>query len=301
MIILPAAGTLVAGASAAAVVTVTVFGMELTSGPTQTYKKLFQGQLGSSPATIYTAPASTQVFIRSMSIVNTDTVSRTFQFCVNGTANANKISPLFTLLPGYTASYEDGMGWRFYNTIGEQSVRYGTFSLLQDYGIANSIAETMDRNICTETNTALLSTGRLSLQAIWLTADMRINSISFFSQTTAAGTPTNQIFGIYAITRQLLAQSVNDTTTAWGVNSIKTLALPSTLRIEYTGLHYVGIMVVATTVPSLKGNTATTGGQLHGQQPILNGTSNTGLTTSLPNPATVLTVATTSAWASVNE
>jgi len=168
------------------------------------------------------------------------------------------------------------------------------------YVLSGALYETFDRNLCNEVNTALLSSGRLSLQAIWLPAGTLISSISFHSATTAAGTPTNQLFGLYDINRNLLATSTNGTTGAWAANSLKTLALTSTFTTTYSGLHYLGIMVTATTVPTIKGNTGRTGGQLQAQAPSMGGTSNTGLTTALPATANAPGTVTTSFWGCVS-
>ena len=69
--------------------------------------------------------------------------------------------------------------------------------------------------------------------------------------------------------------------------------------VPTTGLYYLGYFITATTVPTLKGGTAKTGGQLNGTAPILFGTSSTGLTTTLPNPAAAITAGTASFWACV--
>jgi hypothetical protein len=93
---------------------------------------------------------------------------------------------------------------------------------------------------------------------------------------------------------------VNDTTTAWAANARKTLALTSTFTTTYSGLYYLGIMVAATTVPTIKGNTAKTGGQLGAGAPSLGGTSTTGLTTALPATAAAPGLVTTSFWGCVS-
>jgi hypothetical protein len=166
--------------------------------------------------------------------------------------------------------------------------------------LTGALYETVDRDLCDEVNTAVLSTGRLSLQAIYLPINTTITSISFWSATTAAGTPTNQLFGLYDINLNLLRSSANDTTTAWAANSKKTLALTSTFTTTYSGIHYLGIMVTATTVPTLKGNTAKIGGQLNAGAPSMGGTSTTGLTTALPATAAAPGTVTTSFWGCVN-
>lgn len=118
MITLAANDTIAGGASVASQVTCTIFGMEL-NGSTETYKVLDQRQLASSPATIYTATANGPTFVKSILVVNNDTVNRTFQLFRGGTAAANAITPAFTLLFGGCAVYEDGKGWQFYNASGQ--------------------------------------------------------------------------------------------------------------------------------------------------------------------------------------
>lgn len=111
MIILAPGNTLAADADMAANVTITVFGMELLAG-VETYKVLYQGQMAATPTVIYTAPASTQVFIRSISIVNIDsTASHTARLFVGGTSDANAITPIYKLAVNGVINYEDGQGW----------------------------------------------------------------------------------------------------------------------------------------------------------------------------------------------
>lgn len=300
MLTLAASNTIAGVASVASQMTCTIMGMEL-NGSTEVYKILDQRQLASSAATIYTAPTSTTSFIKSITIVNNDTAVCTFRLYINGTAASNAITPLYEVPAGGQAVYEDGMGWSVYTVNG---ILLSGAVPLNGYDVAMYVtgckAETFPRHLVPEINTALLSTGRLSLEAIAIRSGELLTSISFFSATTAAGTPTNQIFGLYDNTLALLRSSNNDTTTAWAANTRKTLSLTSTFTTTYTGLYYLGIMVTATTVPTIKGYTARTGGQLNAAAPSLGGTSNTGLTTALPNPANAPGTVTTSAWGCVN-
>lgn len=112
MLVLAAADTLAAGASAASQVTSTVFGMLLTAGPTETYQVLDQRQLASSPATIYTVAGSTTAFIKTITAINNDSTARTIQYFRGGTAAANAITPLMSIPAGGMAQYEDSQGWR---------------------------------------------------------------------------------------------------------------------------------------------------------------------------------------------
>ena len=302
MIILAAANTLAANADAASQITCTVFGMELVSSVTEVYKTLYQGQLAAVAATIYTAPASNEVNIKSIALVNNDAnASHQFKFFVNGTALVNGITNLRTIPAGGSANYEDGIGWQTFNNAGQLLTAGGvSLSPRPNYGVTGSKAETFDRHICDESNNAVLSTGRLSLQAIWLEAGTVINSISFYSGATALATGTNQLFGLYDGARNLLATTVNDGAAAWAANARKILALSAPYTVTSAGLYYLGIMVAATTVPTLKGQAAPTTSNLHGDAPIINGSSTTGLTTTLPNPAAAITVSTASAWGCVS-
>lgn len=120
MYTLAAADTLAGDADVASKVTCTIFGMEL-NGTTETYKVLYQGQLPATPTTVYTVPGSTQAFIRSITVVNTDgAASHTFQLFRGGTAASNAITANVTLGPGASSSYEDGLGWT------GSDVAYGT-------------------------------------------------------------------------------------------------------------------------------------------------------------------------------
>lgn len=118
MLTLAAADTLAAGGSVASQLTSTVFGMELTAGPTETYKVLDQRQLASSPATIYTVAGSTTAFVKTISVVNNDSSARTAQYFRGGTAAANAISPALAIPAGGMALYEDGTGWTVYDANG---------------------------------------------------------------------------------------------------------------------------------------------------------------------------------------
>lgn len=153
------------------------------------------------------------------------------------------------------------------------------------------LAATLDRRTVLSNALAALSTGRLSMSAIPLRAGMTITSIGVISGSTAAVAPTNQIFGLYDSSRNLLRATSNDTTTAWGASALKTLNLTSTYAVTASGLFYIGVMVTAGTVPTLQGSSSGPSsvlGATSGMTPIMSGTSTTGLTTSLPNPAAAL-------------
>jgi len=302
MITLATADTLAGVASVASQLTCTLFGMEL-NGTTEVYKVLDQRQLASSVATIYTAPGSTTAFVKTIAVVNNDTVSRTFQLFRGGTAAANAITPTFTLGAGCVATYEDGIGWVFYTASGQtMNSQYSTISPLDNWGIAGSKGETMDRVYCPEVNTTLCTTGQIYLQAIWLSAGTVVTNISFSSATTAASVPTHYCFALYDSSRNLCGSTADQTSTAWAANTVKTLALTAAYTVPTTGLYYLAFMVVATTVPTVKGGTARIDGTLSFQAPIISGVSGTTYSTgTAPGSVTAIGAkVTTSIWGCVS-
>jgi len=239
------------------------------------------------------APASGETYdIQNINIYNKDTVAATVTIKLD-------VSATETILYKGVVGVNDVISWT--SEGGWKNTSNNVTPLLNNKKVlSGALYETMDRDLVYEVNTALLSTGRLSLQAIWLPAGVTISSISFWSATTAGATLTNQLFGLFDSSYNLLRSSTNDTTTAWAANSKKTLSLTSTFTTTYSGIHYLGIMVTATTVPTIKGNTAKVGGQLNAAAPSMGGTSTTGLTTALPATAAAPGTVTTSFWGCVS-
>lgn len=239
------------------------------------------------------APSSGETYdIQNINVYNRDTVAATVTIKLD-------VSATETILYKGIVGVGDVISWSAEG--GWKNTSNNVTPLLNNkYVLSGALYETFDRNLCDEVNTSLLSSGRLSLQAIWLPAGVTINSISFWSATTAGATLTNQLFGLYDSSLNLLRSSSNDTSTAWAANSKKTLSLTSAFTTTYSGLHYLGIMVAATTVPTIKGNTAKTNGALNAAAPSMGGTSNTGLTTALPATANAPGTVTTSFWGCVS-
>lgn len=138
-----------------------------------------------------------------------------------------------------------------------------------------------------DTGHVALASGVLTSVRVKLFAGDVITNISVRSGATAAGTPTNYWFALYSNTGTpaLLAQTADQTSTAWAANTTKTLALSSAQTIGTTGYYWVGVMVAATTPPTLLGSVAA--------PPIVTGevnlsqSSGSGLTTTAP--ATIAT------------
>lgn len=249
--------------------------------------------------TIATSPAaSTQRNVKAIYVHNASaTVSTTVTVQhFDGTTSVDLINCV--LLPDEHLNLNENGSWVHRSaTLAEYTYQPPAAANL---GISGTLAESIPREICPEVNTTAAATGVLNMQLIYLTAGQLISNITLASATTAAGTPTNYFFALYDGNRNLLAQSANQTTTAWPANTVKTLAMTSPFRVQVSGPYYIGYFMTATTVATLKGGTAKTGGQLANTAPIIYGTSTTGLTTALPNPAAAITGSTSSLYASVS-
>lgn len=160
--------------------------------------------------------------------------------------------------------------------------------------------------------TAALSTGVMSSYAVYLSAGDVITNVAFRSGATAAGTPTHYWFALYdaSATAALIAQTDDQTTTAWAANT--TISLPLTTpaagwSVPYTvkksGVHYVAIMVAATTVPSLVSQALfhadLSTGLVTGQK-VLAQTSGSALTATAPATIATPTAASVVAYAVLN-
>lgn len=238
--------------------------------------------------------SSTQRNVRGIFITNNSAASS--QVTVQHFDGTNSVDLMgVTLLAGENLIMLENGDWQHHDSQGGEYTY--TPAARGNLGVSGTLAETIPRELCPEVNTTVGATGTLFMQAIYLTAGQTISTIDLWSATTAAGTPTQYNVGLYDANRNLVAQSTNKTTEAWAANSQKSFALTASYRVPTTGLYYIGYYMVATTVATLKGGTAKTGGQLAAAAPILNGTSSTGLTTSLPNPAAAITAGTASIYA----
>ena len=153
---------------------------------------------------------------------------------------------------------------------------------------SGAISETIPRHMFEIASRTSLNSGQLRLVGIYLPKDVTITSISFVSGDTAVASGTNWWFALYDSSRNLLRQTSDDTTAAWAAYTVKTLNLSSTYTTTAAGFYYVGIMVAATTVPTLLAATFAAKGFV-ALAPIINGSSTTGLTSTAPDPAGALT------------
>lgn len=163
---------------------------------------------------------------------------------------------------------------------------------------AGSLYETIPRQsgvIVSIANTLIVNQ-RLNLFAINIATIETITSISFMtSGATALAGGAHQIFGLYddsagtsSGTAYALLRGTSDATNAaWGQSTVKTLNLTSTYTTTRTGAFYIGILLDATTLPTLQGVSASPAALTVLSPSISNHTTATNLT-ARPNPAGAL-------------
>ncbi|MFF9894983.1 right-handed parallel beta-helix repeat-containing protein [Streptomyces longispororuber] len=165
---------------------------------------------------------------------------------------------------------------------GPETTPYDNTGALEDLMRPAGRYETTSRLRC-GTSSSSASSGVLYLVPIWLPKGAVVSNLSFITGGTGVGTPTNYWFTLHDRSRVALARTADQTTTAWAANTTKTLAVAQTTAgsassytTTYSGLHYLGIMIKATTMPTLVGEGAMVAGS--GSAPGF-GDTNTGQTT----------------------
>lgn len=250
--------------------------------------------------TIVPSPAaSTQRNVKNVSITNNNSTTASLVTVQHNDGMQTSDIMGVTLLPGENLIMDETGHWTHHDYQGGDYIYAGPPTV--NLGATGTLAETMPRETCPEVNTTMPASGTLFLQAIYLKAGQLVSNITIASATTAVATPTNQFYALYDANRNLLAQSANQTTAAWAANTVRTLAMTTPYRVPVSGLYYIGYLMVATTICTIKGGAARTGGQLGSAAPIIAGASTTGLTSTLPNPAAAITAnGTISIYASVS-
>ncbi len=260
---------------------------------------------GRSRATITTAattplvaaPSAGQTTVNGMMVTN-NSASSSSQVTIQHYDGSTAMD-LFgvTLLAGENIVLDSQGNWHHHDAQGAEY--FYQPSVLPRLGATGILAESFDRRFAT-TNSTIGASGTLFLQSVYLYAGQTVTNITMFSATTAAATTTNLWFALYDINRNLLAQSAAQGAYTWAANTKKTLAMQTPYKVTQTGVYYIGVLQVATTIATLLGGAAKLNAVIAADAPILHGNSNTGLS-ALPNPATTaITAGTASLYAAVS-
>jgi hypothetical protein len=199
--------------------------VDVTTGPTFTVGRTNTAITTATTTTVVASPAaSTQRNIKHLNIENKSSTTSsvvTIQH-FDGTTSIDLYS--VTLLPGENVIFTSEGDWHHHDSNGADYAYSGPLS--DNLGITGTLAETHPRQLLLEVNSTVpTASGTLWMQSIYLKAGQTINNIILSSAATAANTPTNYIAGIFDINRNLVAQTANQTTTAWAANTVKTIAL----------------------------------------------------------------------------
>jgi hypothetical protein len=162
--------------------------------------------------------------------------------------------------------------------------------VLRPYALAartGAVAESFSRLGASITNlgSTVLTSGQQLFVGIPMITGQVVTAITFVSGTTALAGGSNQWFSLYDATHAKLQVTSDDTSTAWAANTAKTLTLASPYTIPSDGIYYAGIMVNATTVPSLLGVGSTAVITALAPQLTVKDSANTGLTNPASAPA----------------
>lgn len=109
-------------------------------------------------------------------------------------------------------------------------------------------------------NVTMGTSGQAMLVPIRLAAGTTLTKVSFRTGGTGVGTPTNQWFAICDSSAVVLARTSDDTTTAWGSSTTKTLTLQGgTFTVPSTGTYYLAVVIVASSMPTWRAQTVSVG------------------------------------------
>ena len=151
----------------------------------------------------------------------------------------------------------------------------------------------------------ILVTQTLYVTTIWLPAGEKITSI-YYANGAATVTPAHWLVGLFNSSRVLLASSTDDTSTVWAIDTIRSTNLTTAYETTYTGWHYCGVAVDASTLPTVANRPTvckslalggTAGDSLRGVP--LGGLAQASITTTLPATFTAPTAVGIVPWCSV--
>jgi hypothetical protein len=117
------------------------------------------------------------------------------------------------------------------------------------------MARTVSRLHASDVTIALATTGKLTLAKVTLGAGELVSKLGFVSGTTAGATMTAWWMALYSPTGVLLAQTADQVAGAIAANTAFELSLATAQRVKESGLYRIGLMVAASTVPTVVGVT----------------------------------------------
>lgn len=147
-------------------------------------------------------------------------------------------------------------------------------------GIAGHIAETIPASAATAALT--MTTGSASIAAIRLVQGQVVGNAGFVTSTTAGVTMTHWWVALLDSSYIVRAVSADQTSGAIGASAWFTLPFAAAYTAATTGVYFIGVMIAASTVPTLCGATAPLAAMITGTgapAPLIGGVSSTSQTT----------------------
>lgn len=151
----------------------------------------------------------------------------------------------------------------------------------------SALGQSLPRSVNMVNTLAPMVSGQLLLVGIPLSAGQVVTNLTaYLGGTTFAGV-TNQWFGLWTSSRSLLGVTADAGSASWVANLGKTLALTTPYTVPTSGMYYMGICIVATTMPTMMGTPSFT--SFMNQAPVICGNSTAGLTGPSSAPASAAT------------
>lgn len=143
-------------------------------------------------------------------------------------------------------------------------------------------SQTFNRRNNALSTASTIASAQLQLSAIYLAVGTVVNNINVPWGSTGSTTASHWWFGLYSSAYVQLAVTADQLTATITADTLSSLAIANvasgaatTFTTTYSGLYYLGFVVVATIVPTLNGKAAG-GTTVEGLAPVLYGASDTG-------------------------
>lgn len=180
--------------------------------------------------------------------------------------------------------------------------------------VSRVVRQTMSRTQIIADNATPFASGAMLSVSIPLMAGDIVTKISFRSGATAAATPTHYFFALYDPLGNFIAQTADQTSTAWAADTTIDLALTTPYQVGATsgvaptyyagpGAYRVAISMAAGTIPSLVGVTlarSSVSTSIYSTDKPLAQTSGSGITATAPATIATPTASVVYPWVGVH-
>lgn len=132
-------------------------------------------------------------------------------------------------------------------------------------------------------NTSAITSQTLLLTHLPLYPGDKVSNLSWYASSTGLSGASNQWAALFDPSRNQIAISADGTSGTWSASTEKTFAMTTAYTASLPAIHYAGLLINATGVPTL---VASSNGVVDTQTPALHGNSTASLTTPSSCPTT---------------